>query len=77
MSKRRALKRSEVPEYLLEEYGFSRTAATLAKLAVTGGGPRFRKIGARTVVYDVADIDAWAASITSEPVASTSELTAA
>jgi hypothetical protein len=71
------LKRAEASAYLLEKHGISRTYTTLAKLAVVGGGPAFRKVGTRTVVYDVADLDAWAASIMSKPVFSTSELTAA
>lgn len=32
--------------------------STLAKLRLTGGGPRYIKLG-RTVVYDPADIEAW------------------
>lgn len=32
---------------------------TLEKHRVTGGGPRFRKLG-RRVVYAVADLEAWA-----------------
>lgn len=34
---------------------------TLCKLRVVGGGPRFAKLGA-AVRYDLADIEAWAAS---------------
>ena len=68
------LNRSESSAYLREEHGISRTPGTLAKLAVVGGGPRFRKIGTRTVLYDVTDLDQWAASIMSRPVLSTREL---
>ena len=43
---------------------------TLEKLRVLGGGPRFRKFGAR-VVYALADLRAWADSntygMTSDP----------
>jgi hypothetical protein len=35
--------------------------STLNKLRVWGGGPAYSKLGA-TVVYDVADLDAWAAA---------------
>lgn len=35
--------------------------STLEKLAVTGGGPVFHKLG-KTVVYDTRDLDAWLAS---------------
>ena len=44
---------------------------TLNKLRTYGGGPRYAKLGA-VVVYDPADLDAWAAErkvrSTSEPV---------
>ncbi len=33
-------------------------ASTLNKLRVTGGGPRFIKIGSR-VLYDQTDLDKW------------------
>jgi hypothetical protein len=44
-------------------------AGTLNKLRVCGGGPRFAKLG-HVVVYDLADLDAWA---TARKVGSTSE----
>ena len=75
MDTTRPLRRAEASAYLLKRHGLSRTAATLAKLAVTGGGPPFRKAN-RTPIYDPADLDRWAASITSPPVRSTSELRA-
>jgi predicted DNA-binding transcriptional regulator AlpA len=34
----------------------------LDKLRLTGGGPRYLKLGARRVVYTVADLNAWAES---------------
>jgi hypothetical protein len=68
------LTRANASVYLRERHGISRTPGTLAKLAVTGGGPKFRKIGVRHVLYDIADLDAWAVSALSDPVASTSEL---
>lgn len=71
------LTRAEASAYLLSQHGISRTPGTLAKLAVVGGGPKFRKIGSRHVLYDVADLDAWAKSALSAPVGSTSELRAA
>lgn len=67
------LTRTGASTYLMDRHGISRTAGTLAKLAVIGGGPKFRKIGARAVTYDIAELDAWAASILSEPLGSTSE----
>ena len=39
--------------------GYKTAEATLAKLAVTGGGPVYCKWGAR-VLYDDADLLAWA-----------------
>jgi predicted DNA-binding transcriptional regulator AlpA len=42
---------------------------TLNKLRTYGGGPRYSKLG-HTVVYDSADLDAWA---TERKVRSTSE----
>lgn len=35
--------------------------ATLAKLRVLGGGPRFLKLGSK-VLYEAADLDAWIAA---------------
>jgi hypothetical protein len=69
----RRLRRSEAATYLLETHGIHRTVGTLAKLAVVGGGPRFRVAG-RTPLYTTDDLDAWAESILSPPVRSTSEL---
>ena len=67
------LRRFEAAEYLRSTHGIHRTVGTLAKLAVTGGGPRFRVAG-RTPLYDIAELDAWAESILSPTVGSTSEL---
>ena len=44
---------------LRDEFGVSRTPATLAKQRVTGGGPPFRKLN-RAVLYAPADLRAWA-----------------
>ncbi|WP_245493357.1 hypothetical protein [Mesorhizobium sp. M4B.F.Ca.ET.013.02.1.1] len=64
--------RAEASAYLLAKHGISRTPGTLAKLAVIGGGPAFRKAGIRRVLYDVAELDRWAERIISQPMASTS-----
>jgi hypothetical protein len=69
----RPLNRKEATEYLLKRHGIRRTTGTLAKLAVIGGGPAFRRAG-RIPLYDPPDLDAYAAEITSPPVRSTSEL---
>ena len=46
------------------------SASTLAKLRLTGSGPRYSKLG-KIVLYDVTDLDEWIASrkrrSTSEP----------
>ncbi len=69
----RRLRRSEAATYLLETHGIRRAVGTLAKLAVVGGGPRFRVAG-RTPLYSADDLDSWADSILSPLVRSTSEL---
>jgi len=66
------LRRAEAAEYLQARYGAYKTQ-TLAKLAVEGSGPRFRKMGAFTY-YLPADLDEWAAARMSAPVKSTTEL---
>lgn len=73
MSINRPLRRYEASNYLLEIHGIRRAVGTLAKLAVIGGGPRFRVAG-RTPLYATDDLDTWVESILSPPVRSTSEL---
>ncbi len=73
MALNRRLRRSEATTYLLETHGICRAVGTLAKLAVVGGGPRFRVAG-RTPLHTTDDLDAWVESILSPPVRSTSEL---
>lgn len=69
------LRRKDAAQYLIERYGHG-SPRTLAKLAVIGGGPMFRRFG-RIVVYDPADLDKWAQSRLSQPMASTSDVRAA
>jgi hypothetical protein len=69
----RPLSRKEASGYLLSRHGIARAPATLAKLATIGGGPVFRKVNSRLAVYNPSDLDAWAASIMSGPMRSTSE----
>ena len=66
-------RRAAASAYLRERWGVERAPGTLAKLAVVGGGPRFRKAG-RIPLYAPADLDAWASGLLGEAVASTSEL---
>jgi len=46
-------------------------SSTLAKMRISGVGPKFIKAGARIVLYDVADLDLWLVTqkraTTSEP----------
>jgi hypothetical protein len=58
---KRMLRRKEAAHYVSEILGIPLSNQTLAKLAVTGGGPLFRKAG-RFPLYELADLDAWAMS---------------
>jgi hypothetical protein len=69
------LRRVEASEYL-KRFGIDHSPEYLAKLAVTGGGPRFHKVK-RTPIYTPEYLDQYAAEVTSPPVRSTSELRAA
>jgi hypothetical protein len=68
----RYLRRHEASGYLREQHGVIRAPATLAKLAVTGGGPKFRHVG-KIPIYPIEELDAYAAAITSPLRASTSD----
>jgi hypothetical protein len=67
------LRRKEAAAYVTNVSGANCAPATLAKLAVTGGGPLFRKIG-RCPIYDTDDLDDWIESRISPPLRSTSDL---
>jgi hypothetical protein len=56
---KRFLRRVDAAAYVTERYGFPCSRQWLAKLAVVGGGPMFRKAG-RYPIYDPADLDRWA-----------------
>jgi hypothetical protein len=58
----RFLSRREVPDYLLTTYGLELSAEQLARLAVAGGGPRFRLLAGRAgkAIYEKPDLDVWA-----------------
>jgi hypothetical protein len=53
------MRRKVASEYLMEEHGVSLSPATLAKLAVLGGGPAFRKDGPFPV-YERTNLDTFA-----------------
>jgi Helix-turn-helix domain len=71
MDQTRYFSRDEASEYL-KTRGFKIAKQTLAKYAVTGGGPAYRTFGSR-VVYDPSDLDAWIEQRLTAPRRSTSE----
>ncbi len=66
------LRRKDASAYLLNQHGISRAPNTLAKLACTGGGPRFVRFGS-VPLYEITDLDAWVREHISLPLRSTSE----
>jgi hypothetical protein len=70
MSEPKFLRRAAAAKYLQENYGFC-TLRVLAKLATTGGGPAYSRVG-RIPLYRQEDLDAWVKSKISKPVYSTS-----
>jgi hypothetical protein len=72
---RRLLRRSDAARHVTDTWGIPLSPKTLAKLAVVGGGPKFRRAG-RIPLYDPSNLDDWALSKLSPLVASTSELIA-
>ena len=74
LAPRRMLRRSDAARYVVETWGLPLSPKTLAKLAVVGGGPRFRK-ASRFPMYEVTSLDDWVRSKLSPAVSSTSELT--
>jgi hypothetical protein len=68
------LRRLEASKYLREAHGVVRAPATLAKLAVSGDGPTFRRDG-KVPLYSTDDLDGWVASILSPPMRSTTQTT--
>jgi hypothetical protein len=75
MSTSKYINRKAASAYLLSEWGLRRSTNYLAKLAVVGGGPAFRKAG-RDPLYTTADLDDWAKSLIGPRVRSTSEASA-
>jgi hypothetical protein len=67
----RYLRRVDAAHYVRETWGIPCSTTWLAKLAVIGGGPIFRKVG-RFPIYLPADLDAWAEARIGEPRRSTS-----
>jgi hypothetical protein len=73
MSTCKYLRRTAASEYLAATWGVCRSPNTLAKLAVIGGGPVFRRAG-RVPLYSTDSLDSWVTSILSAPMRSTSEV---
>jgi hypothetical protein len=57
-SEARFLRRKQAADHIIRVWGIPISPRTLAKLAVVGGGPPFRKAG-RFPMYEPADLDAW------------------
>jgi hypothetical protein len=69
----RFFRRALAAAYVETTYGFPCSRQWLAKLAVIGGGPAFRKAG-RTPIYAPEDLDAWALARIGAPQRSTSDI---
>ena len=70
--RRPLLPRGGASQYLRETWGIERKPSTLAKLAVTGGGPQFYTANQRPL-YDPDYLDAWAAELLGDARRSTSD----
>ncbi len=66
------LRRKAAAEYLRTRYGFG-SYQTLAKAALDGSGPQYRKAGS-CVLYEVPALDIWAEKQIGPPRTSTSDL---
>jgi hypothetical protein len=67
----RYLRRDAAARYVREKWSQPCSTRWLAKLAVTGGGPIFRKAG-RFPLYLIDDLDEWANARLGKPKRSTS-----
>jgi hypothetical protein len=72
MGQSRYLTRVEASTYLLEIHSLRRSPKYLAKLAVNGAGPAFHKAN-HAVLYDPADLDAYATRVIGPAVYSNME----
>lgn len=64
-------RRADAANYVRETWGIPCSAKWLAKLAVVGGGPLYRKAG-RFPIYSAPDLDRWAEARIGAPRRSTS-----
>lgn len=69
----RLLRRVAAARHIQEKWGYPCSPGTLAKYAVIGGGPPFRK-ASRYPLYDPNDLDGWISDKLSDRVTSTSAL---
>lgn len=67
----RYFRRAEAAHYVRRTWGMPCSSKWLAKLAVVGGGPIYRKAG-RFPLYAAGDLDQWASSRLGAPLRSTS-----
>jgi hypothetical protein len=65
------LRRTDAATYVRDIWGIPCSPKWLAKLAVVGGGPTYRKAG-RFPLYAPSDLDAWASAKIGAPRTSTS-----
>jgi hypothetical protein len=73
-TRKRDMTRAEAAQYITDRW-FPCSPKTLAKLAVVGGGPAFRKVG-RVPLYSETSSDTWAEGKIGPLVRSTAELSA-
>ena len=66
------LRRKQAASYVRDVWGLPCAHQTLAKLAVLGGGPIYRKAG-RYPLYLIEDLDRWAQGKIGSPQSSTSQ----
>ncbi len=64
-------RRSDAARYVRDHWGIPCSTRWLAKLAVVGGGPIFRKAG-RFPIYQPEDLDCWSQERIGSPRRSTS-----
>jgi hypothetical protein len=65
-------RRKAASQYLRDHWGLEYSPKTLAKLAVTGGGPVFQRAG-RFPYYTISNLDLFAEQKFGKPMRSTSD----
>lgn len=71
-NRKTGLRRREAGKHLYDTYGFG-SFSMLSQLACVGGGPKYHRLGPKTIIYLIEDLDAWALEKLGNPVQSTSE----